>query len=241
MWADDPEKSKSWLGPWSGLVHCDRCHTLMRGTVCPKCGRDYGTDARIVIQTIAGKVYEVPQLTLQGALSWTTHSLLALMKREWERPLLEMDQGLAAGRQPSQRMLIVVLFWTLFEHHMDRFYDAALAAIPASIRADLLRRYATIGSRMDRLYCLVFETTLEKDLAHLGHRGVYDHLVKVQKRRNEFIHGDSEAIDDALVRETVESLPAVQEAWLALYNHRCTGNPAARRVWESDREKLPKS
>jgi len=110
------------------------------------------------------------------------------MKREWEWPLLEMDRGLAAGRQPSQRMLIVVLFWTLFEHHMDRFYDAALAGLPASIRADLLRRYATIGSRMDRLYSLVFDSTFKEDLAGLGHMNVYDHLVKVQKRRNEFTH-----------------------------------------------------
>jgi RNA polymerase subunit RPABC4/transcription elongation factor Spt4 len=241
MWADDPEKNKSWLGPWSGLVHCDRCHALMKGTVCPQCGRDFTTDTEMVIKAIDGEAYEVPQLIFQGALSWTTHSLLALMKREWERPLLKMDQGLAAGRPPSQRMLLVVLFWTLFEHHMDRFYDAALAALPRPIHADLMRRYATIGSRMDRLYKLVFETTLEMDLRQLGHKEVYDLLMKVQKRRNEFIHGDSEAIDDALVLETVKVLPAVQEAWLALYNHRCTGNPAAPRVWESDREKLPRS
>jgi hypothetical protein len=113
MWADDPEKGKSWLGPWSGLVHCDRCHTLMNGTLCPKCGRDYWTDAPMMVATIDDKEFQTPQLVLQGALSWTTHSLLTLMKREWERPLLEMDQGLAVGRQPSQRMLIVVLFWTL--------------------------------------------------------------------------------------------------------------------------------
>jgi hypothetical protein len=232
MWADDPDTGKSWLGPWSGLVHCDRCHTLMKGTGCPKCGRDYATDAKMMVATSGGKEFQVPQLTLQGALSWTTHSLLALMKREWERPLLEIDGDLAAGRKPSQRMLIVVLFWTLFEHHMDRFYDAALAALPVSIRADLLRRYATIGSRMDRLYNLTFDTTLERDLADLGRRDVYGHLVKVQTKRNEFIHGDSEAIDDALVYETVERLPVFQDAWLALYNLRCTGNASAPRVWE---------
>lgn len=234
MWADDPEQGKSWLGPWSGLIHCGRCHSLMRGIVCSKCGQDYSVGAEMMVRMVDGVEHRVPRLIFQGALSWTTHSLLALMKREWERPLLEMDQGLAMGKQPSQRMLIVVLFWTLFEHHMDRFFDAALGALPPSIRADLLRRYATIGSRMDRLYKLTFDSTLEKDLADLGHKDVYDHLLKVQNKRNEFVHGNSEAIDDALVLETVERLPAVQEAWLALYNHRCTGNPAVPAVWETD-------
>jgi hypothetical protein len=241
MWADDPEKNGSWLGPWFGLVHCDQCHTLMAGVACPKCGRDFRTDAELVPRMIDGKEVQVAQLTLQGALSWTTHSLLALMKREWERPLLEINEGLAVGKRPSQRMLNVVLFWTLFEHHMDRLFDAALAALPAAIRADLLRRYATIGNRMDRLYKLVFDSTFEHDLGQLGHKNVYDHLSKVQERRNAFVHGDSEAIDDNLVDEVVERLPAVQAAWLALYNHLCTGNPTAPAVWESDLSKLSKS
>ncbi len=238
MWADDADRNKSWLGPWAGLIHCDRCHTLMTGVVCPKCGRDFKTDAEFVPRMIDGKEVQVPQLVFQGALGWTTHSVLALMKREWERPLLEMDQNLAPGKSPSQRMLIVVLFWTLFEHHMDRFFDGALGTLPVAIRADLLRRYATVGSRMDRLYKLVFDATLESDLAALGHRGVHDHLVKIQERRNAFVHGDSEAIDDALVDEVVEKLPAVQAAWLDLYNHRCTGSATAPPVWETDLRRL---
>src|SRR5271156_442484 len=202
MWADDPERGKSWLGPWAGLVHCDRCHALMNGTVCPKCGRDYCADGEFMMTVKDGdKEYRVPRLVFQGALSWATHSLLALMKREWGRPLLGMDEGLAPGKQPSQRMLIVVLFWTLFEHHMDRFFDAALATVPSGVRLDLLRRYATIGSRMDRLYTLTFETSFERDLANLGHKSIFAHLLKVQKRRNEFVHGASEAIDDNLVYE----------------------------------------
>ncbi|WP_170303486.1 hypothetical protein [Reyranella soli] len=188
----------------------------------------------MVVRVINGEERRYPRIVLPGALSWTTHSLLALMKREWDRPVLELDQGLAAGTRPSQRMLIVILFWTLFEHHMDRFFDAALGALPPLIRADLLRRYATIGSRMDRLYKLTFDTTLEKDLADLGHGLVYGHLLKVQAKRNEFVHGNSEAIDDALVCETVERLPEVQAAWVALFNLRCTGNPSVPRVWESD-------
>lgn len=241
MWADDPEQGRSWVGPWTGLVHCDRCHTLMPGAKCPKCGRDYADGAEMVVRVINGEERGFPRIVLQGALSWTTHSLLALMKREWDRPALELDRGLAIGPQPSQRMLIVILFWTLFEHHMDRFFDAALGALPPLIRADLLRRYATIGSRMDRLYKLTFDTTLEKDLADLGYGRVYDHLLKVQTKRNDFVHGNSEAIDDALVRETVERLPEVQAAWVALFNLRCTGNPGVPRVWESDLKRFKTS
>jgi hypothetical protein len=161
------------------------------------------------------------------------------MKREWERPTLEIDKSFSAGT--SQRLVLVILFWTLFEHHMDRFFDAALSNLPEKIRADLLRRYATIGSRMDQLYKLAFDTTFEDDLKQLGHEAVYTHVIKVQSRRNEFIHGNSDAIDDALVLETVEQLPAVQAAWLGLYNRRCTGNPNAPRVWESDLARFHKS
>jgi hypothetical protein len=213
----------------------------MPGAKCPKCGRDYADGAEMVVRVINGEERGFPRIVLQGALSWTTHSLLALMKREWDRPALELDRGLAIGPQPSQRMLIVILFWTLFEHHMDRFFDAALGALPPLIRADLLRRYATIGSRMDRLYKLTFDTTLEKDLADLGYGRVYDHLLKVQTKRNDFVHGNSEAIDDALVRETVERLPEVQAAWVALFNLRCTGNPGVPRVWESDLKRFKTS
>lgn len=234
IWADDPNRGKSWLGPWSGLSHCGECHALMSGVACAKCGKDYAVDAPLVVRFIDGKEVLVPSIVMQGALSWTTHSLLALMKREWDRPILEIDQGLAAGRPPSQRMLIVILFWTLFEHHMDRFFDAALAGVAVKIRSDLLRRYATIGSRMGRLYDLVFDCSFEHDLSEVGHKDIYDHLLKIQKRRNDFVHGNSEAIDDDLVHETVECLPAVQAAWLALYNYRCTGNPAAPAVWKRD-------
>lgn len=179
---------------------------------------------------IDGKEREVPAFIFQGALSWTTHSLLTLVKREWDRPLAEVSEWEREGR-PSQRMLIVVLFWTLFEHHMDRLLDAGLATTLEAIRADLLRRYSSIGSRMNQLYKLTFNATMKDDLATLGYSDVFDHLVTVQQRRNDFVHGNSEAIDDNLVRQVVERLPNVQAAWLALYNHRCTGNPKASPVW----------
>jgi hypothetical protein len=60
---------------------------------------------------------------------------------------------------------------------------------------------------------------------------IYAHLVEVQRRRNEFVHGNAEAIDDSLAYVTIEKLQEVQEAWVALYNKRCTGNANAPPVW----------
>jgi hypothetical protein len=229
MWADDSEARKSWLGPWSHLIHCDRCHALITTLKCPLCQRDFAEGHEGPYIDVDG--VQVPALVFQGALTWTTHSLLSLMKREWERPLTNDPAWRASGKEPSQRMVIVILFWTLFEHLMDRLLEAGLATVPEAIRDDLMRRHGTIGRRMDRLYKLTFSAGMKDDLAAVGHANVFDHLLQVQSRRNEFVHGNSEAIDDDLVSQVVERLPDVQAAWVALFNYRCTGNPNAAPVW----------
>jgi hypothetical protein len=127
----------------------------------------------------------------------------------------------------SPKLILVILFWTLFEHLMDRFFNTAVASLPEGVGRDLLERYASIGSRMGRLYPSLFGTTLEANLAALGHGRVSAHLRKVQARRNDFVHGNTSAIDDPLVGETVERLHEVQEAVVALFNLRCAGNPGA--------------
>jgi hypothetical protein len=45
-------------------------------------------------------------------------------------------------------LVIVILFWTLFESLMDRFYEAALADLPGELGPELLSRFASIGSRL---------------------------------------------------------------------------------------------
>lgn len=115
---------------------------------------------------------------------------------------------------------------------MEQFFRTAIGGLPNGIGADLMKRYQTIGSRMDRLYKILFNRRMAEDLDALGHETVYTHLQEIKNRRNEFIHGNAEAIDDALVRETVDRLHEVQAAWLALYNHHCTGNPSAPPVWQ---------
>jgi hypothetical protein len=156
------------------------------------------------------------------------------MQREWERPLLEKDwfASRPAEKCPSQRLALVILFWTLFEGLMDRFMDAGLADLPEGVRKDLLGRYGTIGSRLDRLYRVTWSTTFWDDLRALGFGSEADHLMNVQDRRNDFVHGNLEAIDDALVFATVEHLQTVQLGWIAVYNLRCTRKTNRIPVWD---------
>ena len=76
-------KDESWLGPWSGLIHCAECHALMSGSQCPGCSHTLPTDQWMTV-TIDGREHKMPANVCEGALSWTGHSLLGLMKREWE-------------------------------------------------------------------------------------------------------------------------------------------------------------
>lgn len=97
-----------------------------------------------------------------------------------------------------------------------------MQSLPTSVSEDLLKRYSSVGSRMDRLYKIIFDSTLHKDLATLGFEQLSKHLLEVQKRRNLFIHGEPEAINEELVEDTLNNLHVLQRAWISLYNLRCT-------------------
>jgi hypothetical protein len=47
-------------------------------------------------------------------------------------------------------------------------------------------------------------------------------LAKVQEQRNQFAHGQPQAIDDNLVKSVVEKLKVEHEAWIAVFNKRAT-------------------
>jgi hypothetical protein len=123
-----------WFGPWSGLIHCRNCHALMNGGQCADCGHVLLNNEWMTV-TIDGREHDVRANTHEGALSWTAHSLLGLMQREWERPLLLKEpSSLPLAKQCSQRVLVVILFWTLFEHLMDQFFQTALNRLPRGVR-----------------------------------------------------------------------------------------------------------
>ena len=113
------------------------------------------------------------------------------------------------------------MFWTYFETLMGKFYENPTRSLPASVGADLLRRYRFIGDRMDRLHKILFGSSYGQDLEQLGHVKVRLHLEKVQELRNAFIHGNPESIGDSLVAETVEMVPEFHHAWIASFNLRC--------------------
>jgi hypothetical protein len=228
MWAD--EANANWLGIWSNLTHCGTCHTLMASAgSCPRCGfacqphTHSFTDAAGVTQT------RMPFIT-PGAFTVTTATLLALMQREWERPNVD-SAGRSFVEEASPKLVLVILFWTLFEHLMDRFFNAAVSQLRPAVGRDLMDRYSFIGARMFTLYPLLFEVSFEEDLTALGFASVYTHLRNVQEKRNEFIHGNASAITDALVRETVERLHDVQRSIVALYNQRCAGSADTPMMW----------
>jgi len=218
----------TWAGGLVRLTHCGECNALydLRDP-CPVCGHVIDLSPQRV------KIDDVEVMlpaTTQGAIPWSAHVLLNQMRMEWRRPLLE--QGNAFGS--SQRLVIVVLFWSLFEVLTDRFYEAALADLPGLLDKELLNRFSSIGSRLDRLHRAVWGTTFWDDLVTAGYPEAATHLKLVQERRNAFVHGDPEAINDALVDATMEHLLEVQLGWVAVFNKRCTGIKRKVPIWQAD-------
>ena len=132
LWAD--KEKPNWLGVWSHLSHCPSCHTLMNSCgPCPKCGFAFEpmehrwTDA-------SGATRTHLSMAVPGAFGVTTATLLGLMQREWERPASEDEKSRSFIEQVSPKLILVILFWTLFEHLMDRFFNTAVASLPEGVR-----------------------------------------------------------------------------------------------------------
>lgn len=227
MWVEDLKPGQGWPGVWHSLIGCGNCKALFcvgPGALCPVCGWDYQARQQMQVHILkSGEAVSVPPV-MMGAIDWTTFVLLGLMQREWERPPSPSDRfdSLPPDKRPAQRLVIVLLFWSLFEHLMERFFEDATCQLPVGVRGDLLKRHSSIGSRLDRLYQVLFAVSFNDDLIRLGYTDVSAHLALVHARRNRFIHGDPESIDEALVHAAVEQLPRVHEAWIAVYNAHCT-------------------
>ena len=148
---------------------------------------------------------------------WT---FLRMLQREWFRPVTDADRyGPAAEENgASARAIVVLVFWSYFETRIERLFRET-AAVPGKVMEYLLDRHG-VGARLDRLYKVVYSTTYWADLNDLGYGKVAALLRKVQKSRNDFAHGQPEAIDDALVEELVRRLKDEHEAWTAVFNRR---------------------
>jgi len=214
--------------PWHGLAHCPECNALHTSSKCPICGHVLDlTPHRITVDDVE---HVIPAAT-QGAIPWSTFVILQQIRLERERPLAAID---GAGGRPAQRLAIVILFWTLFEILMEGFFRAAFADLPGELADELLQRFPSIGGRLDRLYKRTWGMTFWADLEAGGFAEDAKHLRLVQERRNAFIHGDPEAIDDALVEATLARLETVQRGWIQLFNKRCTGRDKRIALWQVD-------
>jgi hypothetical protein len=58
------------------------------------------------------------------------------------------------------------------------------------------------------------------DLESLGFENIAKLLHRVQEKRNEFMHGKPEAIDDTLIEDIVGSLKEEHESWIKVFNLR---------------------
>jgi hypothetical protein len=149
---------------------------------------------------------------------------LRMLEREWKRPLVDADRfpDVPEPSRPAARAAFVLIFWSYFETRIDRLYREGMCDIRDAIRNDLLRRYPSVGARLDRLYKIVFAATYWSDLSELGFERVAKLLQLVQMRRNEFAHGQPAAIDDGLINDLVEALKDEHESWIAVFNRRAT-------------------
>jgi hypothetical protein len=157
---------------------------------------------------------------------------LQMLEREWKRPISDSDRFLdiAEASRPAARAVIALIFWSYFETRVERLLREGARSIPSSVLEDLLRRYSSVGSRVDRLYRILFGTTYWLDLEGLGYHAVSQLLQRVQQKRNDFAHGHPEAISDDLVESLIAGLRDEHEAWIAVFNKRATHPPNSPRV-----------
>jgi hypothetical protein len=108
---------------------------------------------------------------------------------------------IAESSRPAPRAVIVIIFWSYFETRIERLFREGMRGVGDAIREDLLlRRYASVGAWLDRLYRIVFWGTY-----YLFAR-VTTLLQDIQQRRNEFAHIQPAAINEGLINNLVEAL-----------------------------------
>jgi hypothetical protein len=217
-----------WWSSWRNLIRCDGCEAFTEAErPCPMCGKLHIVPGASDFVQLGGT--RVPRYTFRGPLDWSPYVMLQMMHREWTRPLHEFaDPLLPIERTPSQRAVIVLIFWAYFETLMTTFYERATSHLPPNVGKDLLKRYQLISHRLDRLHKVLFGCRLGDDLDNLDFKDVHDQLERIGLQRNSFAHGEPEAIDDSLVAETVRLLPRFHEAWIEVFNRRCAAAPGSR-------------
>ena len=171
------------------------------------------------------RIVRVPPAYNGGETRYEDYVYLAVLEREWKHRMQTPSERMPFAEQVPVGAAIVLIFWTYFESRMEYLLRAGLQHIPLRFLKDALTRYSSIGSRMDRLYRIAFDSTYHSDLFQLGYADVSQHLARVQAQRNSFVHGTPQSIDGSLVTSVVEMLKREHEAWIAVYNLRASRPP----------------
>ena len=222
MWYEDLQEGRAWNSLWFGYVRCSCGGIQSTEAACPACGAPAPRCESMVVVAADGTEVEVLSALMGAEGRYEDWVYLQMLEREWMRPITDADRFLSVSERsrPSARAVIVLIFWTYFETRIERLLRENMRSIPERITEELLQRYSGIGSRLDRLYKLLFSTTYWSDLNALGFQQIANLLQRVQERRNQFSHGHPEAIDDTLIRDLIASLKEEHQAWIAVFNHR---------------------
>ena len=171
------------------------------------------------------QIVRVPPVYMGGETRYEDYVYLAVLEREWKHRMQTPSEQMSFAEQVPTGTAIVLIFWTYFESRIEYLLRAGLQHIPPSFLDDALTRYSSIGARLDRLYRIAFDSTYHSDLSQLGYADVSQHLARVQERRNSFVHGTPQSIDDFLITSVVEMLKREHEAWIDVYNLRASRPP----------------
>lgn len=225
MWFDDLPKESSWASLWSGCILCGTCCGIRRvDETCPNCGADVTSDLPLDLEFEPGRRVSVQRVFAGAEGRYEDHVYLQMLQREWERPApaFERFEFFAEDERPSARAALVLLFFSYFETRLERLLRGGMHSLPESVSEDLLDRYSAVGARLYRLYRIAFGCTYFEDLSALGYDRIATLLIDLHKRRNEFVHGRPQAIDDSSVSALVEALKDEHESWIAAFNLRAT-------------------
>lgn len=222
MWYENLAPARSWTSLIGEYVSCQCAGIRKADAPCPACKSppydptpqwvNFGNgERRCVMPAFNGAEGRVED-----------YHLLALMEREWTRPLnpTATPSWLTSGT--SERATVVLLFWIYFESRIRRVIDIGLQCLSDSIRHDLLSRYGTVTAHMRTLYEILFGLKYVDDLKSVGAEEIGGHLARVQDARNRFMHGEPQALSDKLVTDVVHKLKDEHDAWIAVYNRRIT-------------------
>ena len=221
LWYESLPDDRTWFSLWSAYIRCVCGGIRPLEGQCPVCSEEPREPDWVVVRDADGNEMRIESAVAGADGGFEDWVYLRMLEREWLRPVeADLYASIPENHRPSARAIVVLVFWTYFETRIDRLFRQTAIEVPGGVMEDLLERYSGVGDRLVKLYRVVFSTTYRADLSELGYGDVAALLKRVEGCRNRFMHGEPEAIDDALVAALVAALKAEHEGWIAVFNRR---------------------